>query len=425
MSSQAAFISVAIDFFGKVKNMVDFAFTEEQELFRKSVREWCEKHIPLEKIREMDSRGHIPHEILKSMGDMGLLIMTAPEEHGGTGADWVTACIAAEELGYADVSIALPVLWLVESSWGYMVDRYCSETVREAVIRKAIKGDAFIGIGSTEAGGGSDVAAFKSTAKKQGNDWILNGEKTYISGTEEAKKLGGGYFVVARTSPAPQEASHRGMTGYYLPIDAPGVEVNKRFEDMGRMAISTGGFLMKNVKIPDSYRIGDVDKGFYLTMEGFDTARILIAAVCVGAARRALDIGMEYIKERKAFGRPIAKFQGIQFELADDWAHLEALRSLAYRTAWMMDKRYKENKFTPLEVTRMIAACKLIAPHFAFDVYKRSMIWLGAWGYTKECPLEMGLRGIMSYCVGAEGSTNIQRIVIAREILGKDYIAYK
>jgi acyl-CoA dehydrogenase len=405
--------------------MVDFEFTEEQDLFRKSVREWCEKHIPLEKIREMDSQGRIPHEILKSMGEMGLLVMTAPEEHGGTGADWVTACVAAEELAYADVSIALPVLWLVESSWGYMVDRYCSETVRETVIRKAIKGDAFIGIGSTEAGGGSDVAAFKTTARKQDGDWVLNGEKTYISGTEEAKTLGGGYFVVARTSPAPPEASHRGMTGYYVPMDAAGVEVNKRFEDMGRMAISTGGFLMKNVRIPDSYRIGEVGKGFYLTMEGFDAARILIAAVCVGAARRALDIGMEYMKERKVFGRPIGKFQGIQFELADDWAHLEALRSLTFRTAWMMDKRYKENKYTPLEVSKMIAACKLIAPHFAFDVYKHAMIWLGAWGYTKECPLEMGLRGIMSYCVGAEGTTNIQRTVIARELLGKDYIAYK
>jgi len=405
--------------------MIDFSFTEEQELFRNALREWCQKNLPLEKIREMDSKGEIPHEILKSMADMGLLIMTAPQEHGGTGADWVTACIAAEELGYADVSIALPVLWLVESSWGFVVDRYCSEEVRETVIQKAIKGDAFIGIASTESGGGSDVAAFKSTARKEGNSWILNGEKMYISGTEEAKKLGGGYFVVARTSPAPPEASHRGMTGFYLPMDLPGVEINKRFDDMGRMAISTGGFMMKDVQIPDSYRIGEVDKGFYLTMEGFDNARILIAAVCVGAARRALDIGIDYIKERKAFGRPIGKFEGIQFELADDWAQLEALRSLVYRTAWMNDKKYRESKFSPLEVSRMIAACKLIAPHFAFDVYKHAMIWLGAYGYTKECPLEMGLRGIMSYCVGAEGATNIQRIVIARELLGKEYIPYK
>jgi len=373
----------------------------------------------------MDSKGEIPHEILKSMADMGLLIMTAPQEHGGTGADWVTACIAAEELGYADVSIALPVLWLVESSWGFVVDRYCSEEVREAVIRKAIKGNAFIGIASTESGGGSDVAAFKSTARKEGNNWVLNGEKMYISGTEEAKKLGGGYFVIARTSPAPSDASHRGMTGFYLPMDLHGVEINKRFDDMGRMAISTGGFMMKDVKIPDSYRIGEIGKGFYLTMEGFDNARILIAAVCVGAARRALDVGIDYIKERKAFGRPIGKFEGIQFELADDWAQLEALRSLVYRTAWMNDKKYKEGKFSSLDVSRMIAACKLIAPHFAFDVYKHAMIWLGAYGYTKECPLEMGLRGIMSYCVGAEGATNIQRIVIARELLGKEYIPYK
>jgi len=405
--------------------MVDFSFTEEQELFRNAIREWCQKNIPLEKIREMDSKGVIPQEILRSMGDMGLLIMTAPQEHGGTGADWVTACVAAEELGYADVSIALPVLWLVESSWGYVVDRYASEAVRTACIRKAFKGDAFIGIASTESGGGSDVAAFKTTAKKVGSDWILNGEKMYISGTEEAKKLGGGYFVIARTSPALEGASHKGMTGFYLPFDAPGVEINKRFEDMGRMAISTGGFKMQDVKVPDEYRLGEVDKGFYLTMEGFDNARILIAAVCVGAARRALDVGMEYIKERKAFGRPIGKFEGIQFELADDWAQLEALKSLTYQTAWMNDMKYKYGKFNALEVGKHIAACKLIAPHLAFDIYKHAMIWMGAYGYTKECPLEMGLRGIMSYCVGAEGASNIQRTVIARELLGKDYIPYK
>ncbi|MEM3458108.1 MAG: acyl-CoA dehydrogenase family protein [Candidatus Bathyarchaeia archaeon] len=405
--------------------MVDFAFTEEQELFRKAVREWCEKELSLEKVREMDNKGEIPRELVKGLGDLGLLLMTIPEEHGGAGSDWLTACIAAEELGYADISIALPVLWLVGSSWGYVVDKYCSEQVREAVIRKAVKGDAFIGIASTEAGGGSDVAAFKSSARKEGDMWVLNGEKLYISGTEEAKKWGGGYFVIARTSPAPPEASHRGMTAFYLPIDAPGVEVYKRFEDMGRMAISTGGFAMDNVKLPDSHRIGEVDKGFYLTMEGFDNARILIAAVCVGAAQRALEIGMDYIKERKAFGRPIGKFEGIQFELADDWAQLEALRSLVYRTAWMNDKRYKEKKFSALEVSRMIAACKLIAPHFAFDVFKHVMLWHGAYGYTKECPLEMGLRGIMSYCVGAEGTSNIQRIVIARELLGKEYIPYK
>ena len=405
--------------------MVDFSFTEEQEIIRNTLRDWCNKNLPLEKIREWDTKGAIPQSVVKDMANLGLLIMTAPEEHGGLGADWVTACIVAEELGYADISIALPVLWLVESSWGYAVDKHCSERVREDVIRKAIKGDAFIGIASTESSGGSDVSGFRSTARKEGDKWILNGEKMYISGTEEAKNWGGGYFVNARTSPPPPGAPHRGLTGFYLPMNSAGVEINKRFDDMGRMAISTGGFVMKNVELPEDYLLGEVDKGFYLTMEGFDCARILIAAVCLGTAKRVLELGMDYLKERRAFGRPIGKFEGLQFELADDWAELEALRSLTFRTAWMMDKRYKEKRFTPLEVAQMISACKLKTPHFAFDVCKHVMLWFGAYGYTKECPVEMGLRGIMSYCVGAEGATNIQRVVIARELLGKDFIAYK
>ncbi len=405
--------------------MVDFSFTNEQQLVRKALRRWCKKNLPLEKVREMDSKGEIPQSLVRGMAELDLLIMTAPEEHGGAGADWVTACIVGEELGYADISIAVPVLWLVESSWGYVVDKHCSEQVREDVIRKAIKGDAFIGIASTEASGGSDVAGFKTNARKEGSNWILNGEKVYLSGTEEAKQWGGGYFVNARTSPAPPGAAHRGMTGFYLPIDAPGVEIVKRFDDLGRMAISTGGFAMDNVKLPESNVLGEVDKGFYLTMEGFDCARILIGAVCLGAAKRALELGIEYIKERTAFGRPIGKFEGIQFELADDWAELAALRSLVYRTAWMMDKRYEEKRFSPLEVAKMISACKLKTPHFAFEVFKHVLLWFGAYGYTKECPIEMGLRGILSYCAGAEGTTNIQRIVIARELLGKDYVSYK
>jgi len=405
--------------------MVEFGFTEEQEMFRKIMHEWCQKNLTLEKVREMDTKGMMPPGTVRGMADLGLFIMTAPQEHGGTGADWVTACIAAEELGYHDISIAIPVFFLVQSSWGFVVDRYCTERVREEYVRKAMKGEGFVGIATTEPGGGSDVAAFKSTAKKQGNEWIVNGEKMYISGTEEAKKMNGGFFILARTAPAPPEASHKGMTGFFVPINAPGVEITKRFDDVGRMGISTGGFSMKNVRLPGDYILGEEGKGFYITMEGFDGARILIGATCVGAAQRALELGMDYIKERKAFGQPIGKFEGIHFELADDWAQLEALRSLVYRTAWMMDERYKRQRFTSLEVAKYISACKLQCPHFALHVLEHVMIWLGAYGYTKECPLEMGWRGVMSYCIGAEGATNIQRVVIARELLGKEYMAHK
>lgn len=405
--------------------MVDFSFNEEQKLFQRSLREWCQKELPLDKIREMDSKGEISREIIKGMADMNLLLMTVPQDHGGAEVDWITACIAAEELGYADMSIAVPVLFLVETSWGFVMDKYCTEQVREEVIRKAIKGDAFIGIASTESGGGSDVAAIKSTGRKEGNSWILNGEKTYISGTEEVKKMGGGYFLLARTTPPLPEASHKGVTAFYLPINTEGVDVGKRFEDMGRMAISTGSITMENVKVPDSHRIGEEGKGFYLTMEGFDNARLLIGSTCLGASQRALEIGMEYIKERKAFGSPIGKFEGVQFDLADLWAELEALKSLVYRTAWMNEEKYRNKRFTPHEVSKYISAVKLKVPPFAFKVFEHVMLWLGAWGYTKECPLEMGLRGIMSYYIGAEGALNIQRIIIARELLGKEYIPYK
>lgn len=370
----------------------------------------------------MDSKQEIPKQVIKGMADLGLLLMTVPEEHGGVGADWVTACIAAEELAYADISIAVPVLFLVESSWGFVLDKYCTERVREEAISKAVKGEAFVGIGITEPGGGSDVAGLKSSIKKEGNEWVINGEKTYISGTEEALKLGGGYFCNAYSN---RELGHRGMTTFYLPIATKGVEITKRFDDVGRMAISTGGFTMKDVRMPEDYVVGEVNRGFYYTMEGFDMARLLIGATSIGCAQRALEIGMDYTKERKAFGSPIAKYQGIHFELADDYTELEALRALVYKTAWIADERYKRKRFTPLEVAKWVSMVKLKGPHLAFKIFHDAMLWHGAFAYTKECPLEMGLRGVLSYCIGAEGTKNIQRIVIARELLGREYMAYR
>ena len=398
--------------------MVDFSFTDEQELFREAVREWLSKNLPIEKVRENDERHELPKSLIKGIGDLGLLCMTLPEEHGGAGADWVTTTIAAEELGYADISVALPVFFLVQASWGYVVDKYCTDAVRDDCLRKAVSGDAFIGIGVTEPGGGSDVAAFKTALKEADDGWIVNGEKTYISGTAECQELGGGYFV---TGYHDRSQGHRGMTAFYLPLDTPGVEITKRFDNLGRMAISTGGFKMTDVKIPKEHQIGDKGRGFYLTMEGFDAARVLVSASCVGAAERALDLGMDYIKERRAFEQPLAKYQGIQFDLAEMAAHHEAVKSLIYRTAWMMDQKYQHGTFSALEVSKYISMCKYLAPHLALDTFRRVLLWMGAYGYTKECPLEMGYRGVMSYCIGAEGAANIQKLVIARETLGRDW----
>lgn len=400
--------------------MIDFSFTEEQELFRDAIREWLGQNLTLEQVRENDTKHQIPRSIIKGLADQGMLLLTLPEEHGGAGADWVTATIGAEQLGYADISVALPVFYLVQASWGYVIDRLATDAVRDICLRKAAKGESFIGIGVTEPGGGSDVSGFKTTLRKVDKGWILNGEKCYISGTAECLEMGGGYFVSGYND---RSKGHRGMTAVYMPLNAPGVEITKRFDNTGRMAISTGGFKMTDVQIPEEYQLGETGRGFYYTMEGFDAARVLVSASCVGAAERAIELGMEYIKERQAFGQPIAKYQGIQFDLADMVAHNEAIKSLVYRTAWMLDHKYKTSKFSALEVSKYLSMCKYLAPHHALDTFRRVLLWMGAYGYTKECPLEMGLRGLLSYCIGAEGTSNVQKIVIARETLGREWTA--
>lgn len=417
--------------------MFDFAETENQKLMTRSVGEWCKRNLSSEKVREMDERGHpFPKDIVEGLCNLGVVMGTVPVEHGGSGVDWLTQGMISEVLGYYEPTIATAAaLMAVETGWGFTLDRYCSKTVREDYVKPAIKGEKFVGIATTEPGGGSDVAAFKSTAKKDGDEWIVNGEKAFISGTEECEKWGGGYWINVRTGPALPEAPHRNMTSFFLPIDAEGVEVQKPYKDAGRMALSTGGFKMKDVKLRDEYKLGDVGKGFYYTMEGFDNARMMIGASCVGIIQRVIDEAVPYIKERKTFGRPLAKYEAIQFELAELYREMEALKLMTRKTTWMQDIRYQEegmpNKtseaktFKPTEVAKWISMIKWKGPSLALEAARKAMIWFGAAGYTKEYILESAWRGVMSYVVGAEGGLNIQKLVIARELLGRGYIPYK
>jgi len=417
--------------------MFDFTETENQKLIIGSVREWCKRNLSSERVREMDEKGHpFPKDIVEGLCSLGVVMGTVPVEHGGSGVDWLTQSMISEVLGYYEPTIATAAaLMAVETGWGFTLDRYCSKTVREDYVKPAIKGEKFVGIATTEPGGGSDVAAFKSTAKKEGDEWIVNGEKTFISGTEECEKWGGGYWINVRTGPVLPEAPHKNMTSFFLPIDAEGVEVQKPYKDAGRMALSTGGFKMKDVKLPDEYRLGDVGKGFYYTMEGFDNARTMIGASCVGIIQRVIDEAVPYLKERKTFGRPLAKYEAIQFELAELYREMEALKLMTRKTTWMQDIRYQEegmpNKtseaktFKPTEVAKWISMIKWKGPSLALEAARKAMIWFGAAGYTKEYILESAWRGVMSYVVGAEGGLNIQKLVIARELLGRGYIPYK
>ncbi len=394
---------------------MDFSFNEEQELFRKSVREFCEKKLAPRAV-EIDE-GEIPREVLDDMAAFGLLGMTISEDYGGSGADFITAAIAAEEVARSDISMATAVYYLVEAGWGFLMERYASEKAKEEILPDVTKGKKFLGIASTEASGGSDIVSISTSMGKKDEKLVVNGAKTFISGVREASKYGGGYVTVVKTNP---ELAHRGLSLCYLPVkDTPGITTSI-FKQMGREGISTGTININNVEIPGHYLIGELNKGFYYAMEGFNYARTLVAAACIGAAEKALEAGAGYIKERHAFGKPLAQFEGIQFQLAEDYTRLEAAKLLVYKAAWMLDQK----GFSHTEINKAVACAKLVAPTAAFDIIKDVLTWYGAYGYTKEAGLERGLRGVASYIIGAEGAQNIMKIIIGREILGKEFSPY-
>ncbi len=415
----------------------DRDLTDEQKLFKSSILRWAERNLPLSRVIKMNREGHpFPQDIIKGLGELGVIMGTVPKERGGLGLRWTDQAIIAEVIGYIDPSIATAAGFMaVGSGWGFTVDRYAGDEVREKYIRPAMRGEGFVGIASTEPGGGSDVSNFKCTGVKEGDEWVLNGEKTFISGVEEAQRIGGGYWVNVRTGPKQDDAPHKNMTAFFVPIDTDGLTPTEPYDDAGRNAISTSGFIMEDVRVPDEYMLGEEGKGFYYTMEGFDNARILIGGSAVGVTRRLLEEAADYIKERETFGRPLAKYEGIQFEFVERYIEMEASNLMVKKVAAMQDVRYDEEgwlartgkatTYRPKEIAKWIAMIKYKIPHLAKDTADDAMHWLGAAGYSSEFIFETAWRGVMSYCVGAEGGANIQKIVIGRETLGNDYVPYR
>ena len=418
---------------------MDFSFNPEQDLIRKTVREYAQNKIA-PRVREIDDGRRIPGEIIAGLAGMGLLGMTVSTEYGGAEADPVTAGVVAEELARADISCAVPTFFLVQAAWGHILDRYGRPGARSAILPSVSGGKAFLGIAATESDVGSDLTAMKTRAVKNEKGYLLTGEKMFISGISEiAEQMpeGGGYVTLARTEP---EKGARGMSLFYIPFkDVPGITTTT-FEDWGRRGISAGGFTLDEVQIPGEYLIGEENRGFHLTMEGFDYARALIAVVCAGAAMSALEQAIGHIRERKVFGRPVGRFQGVHFRLAEHWTRLEAVRLLGYRALWSCAREQAgrpgnraqdpagpvpqgpaEDRF---EVSRWCAQAKLLGAQTAFEAINDAIQWHGAFGYTVDCPLELALKGVRSYW-WAEGALEIMRVIVARELLGKDYVAHR
>ena len=400
--------------------MLDFSFTEEQELFRTNLRRFCRDRI-VPRLDEIEEKREIPDDLIKAMADMGLIAMSISEEYGGTGLDAVTAGIAAEELAFADTSCAIPAFFLIQNAWGYLLDKYGTEELKGEVLPRVRRGESFLGVATTEPDIGSDLASMKTRITKDDDGYVISGEKNYISGVREAERYGGGYVTLARMTP---ELGTRGMSLCYLPIKGtPGIKVTY-LEEMGREGISWGGFFIDDVHIPKHYLIGEENRGFYIVHQGYEFARGMIALVCAGAAARSLENAMNYMKQRQAFGQAIARYEGLQFALAEDYSKIEAARLLAYRALWLYDKEQKGGNISRFEVSKAVAMAKMLSPIWAFDAINDAMQWQGAFGYSKECQEQRALRGVRSFTL-AEGSTEVMKLIVARELLGREYLAYR
>ncbi len=412
------------------KNAV-LTFSEEERLFRNVVVEFCQRYIAPKWIEIDDAAEkdpmNLPLNLYEKMGEQGLFAIPCSSRFGGQDGTYTMAVIAVEEVAYADPAVAVAVYTLLNNGWPFALQLFGRDEVCEEIIPQVAKGRGFFGIATTEPQGGSDVAGIKTTAKRDGSKYVLNGEKAYISGVGEVTKLpwGGGWFLVARTG----GEGHRGLSAFALLAKSNG-SLKEGFNptiypDIGRHGLTTGGFILENFDLDGRYLLGEENKGFYHVMEGFNLARIVVAAACIGATKWLLEKAAEWFKQRKLFGgRYISSFQGINFKFAELYAKYEAARYFVYRAARMADKIYleKDPTLNPKDLNVPVALAKMWAPETAVDVAEEVMKWHGAFAYTKECPVYRAWLGLFSYVIGAEGAQNIMRYIIARDLIGSKYV---
>ena len=380
---------------------LNFDFSEEQELFRRTVREFAKKEIA-PKIREYESKREFPWELYRKMGKNGLLGLRLPKKYGGQEADAVTMGILAEEMARAGWQIPLSDIM------AEILAMHGPEHLKAEWLPAAVRGEKMVGIANTEPSAGSDAAAITTRAVRQGDHYVLNGEKQCITGVNEC----GAYCLLAKTQP---DMGSKGVSMFLVEMNRPGIE-KYEFDALGWRLFSFGGIVLKDVKIPATNLIGEENKGFHYVMQTFDLMRSLIAVWCIGHAEGALDETIEYTKQRKAFGRPIAKFESVQSRIVDGHTKLEAARLLCYRTLWLKDKGKK--------ITKDSAMIKWYAPLVAFDVVNDCLQNRGAVGYTTLSLEEYRLREIRGAMIG-DGTTDINKIVVARELLGREFLPYR
>jgi alkylation response protein AidB-like acyl-CoA dehydrogenase len=381
---------------------VDFDLSEQHRILRATVREFCEREVR-PKAKSWDAEERFPSELVPKLAELGLLGIRVPVDYGGAGMDMLAYAICVEECARIDGSLALTVASHNGLGTGHILAQG-SEEQKGIYLPKAASGQWLAAWALTEPDSGSDAAALKTTAERDGDEWVLNGTKMFIT----QGSVGGFCIVLARTNK--QVAPQYGITAFIVPTDTPGYSASKKLEKYGCRSSDTVEVTLENVRVADSQRLGVVDQAFRDTMRLLDGGRVSIAAMALGLGRGALEMAVRYAKDRAAFGRPIAHFQGIQWMLADAQTELDAAELLTYRAAWLADQGRR--------FTQEASMAKLFASEVATKVCNDSLQVHGGYGFTREFDIERHLRDV-KLCEIGEGTSQVQRMVIAKNVLRK------
>lgn len=379
---------------------MDFSLSQEQKMIKDSVRKFAAEQI-LPHSRQWEHEGKFPRDLLYKMGDLGYLGVPIPEEYGGAGLDYISEAIVFEEVGYADssvrttLSVQMSLVELTILKWG-------TETHKQTYLPKLCSGEWIGCFGLTEPNAGSDAGNIATTAKREGDEWVLNGQKVWISNGTWADVA----IIFAQTEPG---SKHRGMVAFLVDTQSPGFSSRKMTGKLGLKASDTGELFLDNVRVPDSNRLGEVGKGFSVAMSALDNGRFGVASGCVGTAQRALDVSVRYAKERIAFEKPIAGFQMVQDMLAQMKVDTDAARLLVYQAGWV--KNQGEVSTIPVSMAKLYAteAAKRNAD-MAIQVH-------GGYGFSDEYEPERLWRDCRVASL-YEGTSQIQKLIIGRHLTG-------
>jgi len=380
---------------------VDFQLNEGQELIRRTVREFAEKELaPV--AAELDREEKFPAEIIEKMARLDLFALPFSEDYGGTGDGYLAYAVAVEEISRACASTGITYAAHCSIGTG-PIYLFGTEEQKKRWVVPCARGKMLAAFGLTEPEAGSDAGATRTTAVLEGDEWVINGNKCFITNASQA----GVAVITAITEPG---LGTRGISAFIVPADAPGFKVSPPYKKLGLRASDTAEIILEDVRVPQENLLGRRGDGFKQFLAVLDGGRISIGAMSVGIAQACLDASLAYARERRQFGRPIAEFQAIQFKLADMATSIELARLAVYRAAWLKDRG--------LPFTRESAMAKLFASETAVRAALEAVQIFGGYGYTADYPVERYLRDAKLMEIG-EGTSEIQRLVIARQLLGR------